>query len=76
MFSRYNQCTLAENYKDLTAFMTPLRLLQAIIIPQGGTNSVGQFVRIVIIIFIGILDIVQPFLDDFGIKGFKDHYDN
>ena len=56
--------------------MTPLGLLRVIIIPMGGTNSVGQFVRIIIIIFMGMLDIMQPFLDNFNIRGPKDHYDD
>ena len=58
MFLRYNQCTLAEDYQDFITFMTPLGLLKTIIIPISGTNSIGQFVRIIIIIFIGILNIM------------------
>ena len=45
----------------------PLGLLRAIIIPMGGTNSIEQFVRIMMAIFIGIFNIVQFFLDDFNI---------
>ena len=76
IFSKYDQCTLAEDCRDFTTFMTPLGLLRVTIIPMGGTNSVGQFVRIVMVMFIGMLDIMQSFLDDFGIRGPKDYYDD
>ena len=54
----------------------PLGLLRAIIIPMGGTNFIKQFMRIIIIIFIDILNIMQPFLDDFNIQRFKNYYDD
>ena len=76
IFLRYNQCTLAEDCRDFITFMTPLGLLRATIIPMGGTNSIGQFVKIIMTIFVGMLDIMQPFLDDFSIWGPKDRYDD
>jgi hypothetical protein len=47
LFSGYDHVELAEESRDLTAFMTPLGLLRHTTLPQGATNSVAQFVRIV-----------------------------
>lgn len=49
-FSSYNQMELAEESKNMTAFITPLSLLQITIVPQGATNLGGQFVRTIILI--------------------------
>ena len=46
-FSGYDQIALDEKSRDLTAFMTPLGLLRQTTLPQGATNSVAQFVRVV-----------------------------
>ncbi len=46
-FSGYNRVELDKEYRDLTAFMTPLGLIRMTTLPQGATNSVAQFVRIV-----------------------------
>lgn len=43
-FSGYDQIKLDKKSRDLTAFMTPLGLMQMIILPQGATNSVAQFI--------------------------------
>ena len=46
-FSGYDQVELDEESLDLTAFMTLLGLMRMTTLPQGATNSVAQFVRIV-----------------------------
>jgi hypothetical protein len=69
-FSGYDQIELDSRCRDLTAFMTPLGLLRQTTLPQGATNSVAQFVRIVVKILADlILTVCQPFLDDIGVKG-------
>ncbi len=76
-FSRYNQLVLVLEYRDITAFMTPLRLLQMTTLPQGATNSVAQFVRVVMRILNDLFLIVaMPFLDDIGVKGPYTTYDD
>ncbi len=46
LYSRYDQMLLDPRSKDLTAFFTPLRLLRNTTLPQGATNSIAQFVRV------------------------------
>ena len=46
-FSGYDQVPLAAHSRDMTAFATPLGLLRMTRLPQGATNSVAQFVRVV-----------------------------
>jgi hypothetical protein len=53
--------------------MTPLGLLRQTTLPQGATNSVAQFVRIVVKILADLIPTVcQPFVDDLGVKGPSD----
>ncbi len=69
-FSGYDQLVLVPECRDMTAFMTPLGLLRITTPPQGATNSVAQFVRVVIRILDNLFLIVaMPFLDDIGVKG-------
>ena len=69
-FSGYDQVELDKRCRDLTAFMTPLGLLRQTTLPQGATNSVAQFVRIVVKILADLIpNVCQPFLDDIGVKG-------
>ena len=76
-FSGYDQVELDEESRDLTAFMTPLGLMQMTTLAQGATNLVTQFVRIVLKILAPHLhDQAKPFLDDVGIKGPKTTYNN
>ena len=56
-FSGYDQVELDEKSRDLTAFMTPFGLMRMITLAQGATNSVIQFVKI-------ILKILAPHLCD------------
>ena len=46
-FSGYDQIELDVRSRDLTGFQTPIGLLRMTTLPQGATNSVAQFVRIV-----------------------------
>ena len=76
-FSGYDQVELDKEFRDLTAFMTPLDLMRMTTLPQGATNSIAQFVRIVLKILAPHLrDRAKPFLDDVGIKGPKSKYNN
>ncbi len=57
--------------------MTPLDLMRMTTLPQGATNSVAQFVRIVLKILAPHLqDRAKLFLDDVGVKRSKTKYNN
>jgi hypothetical protein len=76
LFSEYDHVELATESRDLTAFMTPLGLLRHTTLPQGATNSVVQFVRIVTkVLQDWIPDDCWPFIDDIGVKGPTSDYD-
>ena len=61
----------------MTGFQTPIRLIRMTTLPQGATNSVAQFVRIVTKILKDlILKDCLPFLDDIGVKGPLFAYNN
>jgi hypothetical protein len=47
-FSRYNQIELDPSSRDVTAFIIPLNLLKITTLLQKITNSVVQFIRIII----------------------------
>lgn len=75
-FSGYDQLDLHPKSRDLTGFMTPLGLLRMTTLPQGATNSVAQFVRVVMTILEDLFpNIAMPFLDDIGVKGPYTDYD-
>ena len=76
-FSGYDQLTLDPRSRDLTAFMTPLGLLRMTTPPQGATNSVAQFVRVVMTILEDLFPrVAMPFVDNIGVKGPYTDYDN
>ena len=76
-FLGYDQVELAAMFRDLTAFMTPLGLLQMTRLPMGAINSVAQFVRIVTkILQDHIPEVARQFVDDVGVKGPKTTYNN
>ena len=76
-FSGYDQLTLDPKSRDMTAFDTPLGLLRMTTPPPGATNSVAQFVRVIMTILEDIFPhIAMPFLDDVGVKGPYTKYDN
>ena len=68
-FSGYDQVELDIRSQDMTAFMTPLGLLRQTTLPQGATNSVAQFVRIVTKILQDYIpDICLLFLNNIRVK--------
>ena len=74
-FSGYYQIPLDKSCRDLTAFMSLLGLVRMTRLPQGWTNSVAEFMRIIgKVHYRQIPHEVRPFLDDVGIKGPKDRY--
>jgi RNase H-like domain found in reverse transcriptase/Integrase zinc binding domain len=74
-FSGYDQALLALKSRDMTAFSTPIGLLRMTRLPQGATNSVAQFVRIVQTMLHDIIpDKAKPYMDDVGVKGPKTYY--
>jgi hypothetical protein len=76
LYSGYDQMLLHPKCRDLTAFFTPLGLLRNTTLPQGATNSVAQFVRIMSLILEDINpEMAKPFVDDVGVKGPYTDYD-
>jgi hypothetical protein len=76
LFSGYDQVELDVRSRDLTGFQTPLGLLRMTTLPQGATNSIAQFVRVVTKILEDLIpDDCLPFMDDVGVKGPVTSYD-
>ncbi|KAJ5289394.1 uncharacterized protein N7443_009647 [Penicillium atrosanguineum] len=77
LYSGYDQISLAEEDRDLTAIQTPLGLLRQTTILQGAANSVAQFQRVVSWILQPIFGtIARSFLDDVAIKGPRTRYND
>ncbi|KAE8236273.1 hypothetical protein A4X13_0g9205, partial [Tilletia indica] len=77
LLSFFDQLRLHPDSRLLTAIRTPLGLLQKTGLPQGGTNSPAVAQRVSD--HVGGDDVpehIVPFIDDFGVKGPKSHYDN
>ena len=76
-YSGYNQILLDKISRDLTAFLTALGLVRNTRLPQGWTNSVAVFQRVMAKVhYRQIPHEVRPFLDDCGVKDPKDRYDD
>ena len=76
-YSGFNQIGLDILSRDLTAFLTELGLVRSTRLPQGWTNSPSIFQRVMgKVHYRQIPHEVRPFLDDCGIKGPKDRYDD
>ena len=76
-YSGYYQIPLDEASRDLTAFLTLLGLLRLTRLPQGWTNSVAIFQRVMgKVHWRQIPEFVRPFLDDVGIKGPRTRYND
>jgi hypothetical protein len=74
-FSGYDQVILALKSRDMTAFQTPIGLLRMTRLPQGATNSVAQFVRIVQTLLNDVIPSkAKPYMDDIAVKGPKTYY--
>jgi len=70
LFSGYDQMALAEICRDLTAFQTPLGLLRMTTLPQGYTNGVQVFDRVMKKILKDQISAKRgkPFINDVGVK--------
>lgn len=77
-FAGYDQMELNVQSRDMTAFMTPLKLLRMITPPMKATNSVAQFVRVMTKILLDHIKSgrAKPFLDDIAVKGSKSNYNH
>lgn len=74
-FSGYDQISLDVKSRDLTTFQTPIGLFRLCTLPQGATNSVAQFTRIMTRILFDLMpDKARAFLDDIGVKGPLEDY--
>jgi hypothetical protein len=75
LYSGYNQILLYSKNRDLTVFFILLRLLRNTTLPQGATNSVAQFIRIINLILEDINpEVAKPFINDVGVKGLYTNY--
>ena len=71
-YSGYDQITLDEGSRDLTAFLSELGLVRRTTLPQGWCNSVATFQRVGGKVHCQqIPHEVWLFIDDMGIKGPK-----
>jgi transposase InsO family protein len=76
-YSGYNQILLDLLSRDFTAFATLLGSLRQTRLPQGWTNSVAYFQRIICkVLWFLIPHYVRPFIDDIGIKGPTSRYND
>lgn len=76
-FSGYDQVTLHENSRDMTTFATLLGLFRYCRLPMGATNSVAQFMRVMLRMFHDLIPhVCSPFLDDIAIKGPNTTYED
>jgi Reverse transcriptase (RNA-dependent DNA polymerase) len=74
-YSGHFQIPLDMESRDMTAFMTELGLLRVTRLPQGWTNSVAVFQRVMGKVHWRLIPkYLRPFLDDMGMKGPKDRY--
>ena len=76
LHSGYDQCALDVRDRDMTAFQSSLGLLRLTTLPQGATNSVGQFVRVMTKILEHVHKEAGAYIDDIGIEGPRTDYDN
>jgi hypothetical protein len=75
-FSGYDQVELDVWLRDITAFATLLGLVRQCTLPQGATNLVAEFVRVMTKICRDYIpDCCMPYLDDVCVKGPKTNYD-
>lgn len=76
-FSGYDQVWLDEESRDLTTFNSPLGPLRLTRLPQGATNSVAHFIRVIVRIRYDLIpDICRPFLNDVAVHGPITTYNN
>jgi len=76
-YSGYTEILLDLLSHDFTAFATLLRSLRQTQLPQGWTNLVAYFQRIICkVLWFLITHYVRPFIDDIGIKGLTSRYND
>jgi hypothetical protein len=69
IFSGYDNITLHEECRDMTAARTPLGLLRQTTLLQGATNSPAQFIRVILRILKDHLpEKASPYVDDVVVK--------
>jgi hypothetical protein len=72
----YDQREIDEQSRPLSAFQTPLGQLQLTRLPQGYTNSVPEFQRVMCFLLMDeIPQTAMSFLDDVAVKGPTSRYD-
>jgi transposase InsO family protein len=70
LYSGYDQISLHPEDRDIFGLQTPIGLVRMTRLPQGWTNSVGIYQRVMTKVLIRFLpDVVSVFLDDGYIKG-------
>ena len=69
LFSCYDQCILAPDSRDLTAFMTPFGLWKMTTLPQEYTNGVQVFDRVIQKVLKNLIseNLGKPFIDDIAV---------
>jgi len=76
-YASYNQIPLDKRSRDLTAFMSELGLVRSTRLPQGWTNSVACFQRIISkVLWRHIPHCARPFVDDVAFRGPKTRYND
>jgi len=76
-YQGYYQVELVRESRDLTAFLTEIRVLRMTRLVQGWTNSVAVFMRIMYKVYCRLIPHkVRPFLNDSGLKGPKSRYND
>lgn len=76
-FSGYDQVPLDVKSRDLTTFATPLGLFRMCTLPQGATNSVAQFMRVITRILTGLIpEVCRAFIDDITVRGPESTYED
>jgi ribonuclease HI len=76
-FSGYYQVGLHPTSRDMTAFMTDVGLMRMTRLPQGWTNSVSTFQRIISKVHWPLIPhSCRPFIDDCALKGPKSRYND
>jgi len=77
LFWGFDARRVARESRELTAFMTPLGLLQITSLPTGYTNAPSEFQKsMVFILQDEIPDYANIFIDDLAIKGPRSTYTN
>jgi len=75
LYSGFDARKIHIKSRELTAFMTPLGLLQLTVLPQGFTNSPAEFQKCMVMVLQDeIPNTANIFIDDLPIKGPRTQY--